>query len=84
MLPYTNVNETDHKGVVLPPDIILKPLRYKVQLRGCREHRKAAFYYELDIVNWSDILADHIEDAVTRLETKNSPSDRCLHASKNN
>ena len=57
--------------MILPPGMKLKPLRYKVQLRDCREHRKANLYSELEQVDWGFVLeANNIEDAVTSLETK--------------
>ena len=65
------LTKTDHKGVILPPGMKLKPLRYKVQLTDCREHCKANLYSELEQVDWGFVLeANNIEDAVTSLETK--------------
>ena len=69
--PIQMLTKTDHKGLILPRGIKLKPLRYKVQLRDCREHRKANLYSELEQVDWGFVLeANKIEDAVTSLETK--------------
>ena len=63
--------KTDHEGVVLPPGIKLKPLRYKVQLRDCREHRRATLYFELEQTDCNHVCeAENIDEVVTRLETQ--------------
>ena len=42
--PIHMLMKTDHKGFVISPGTKSKPLRRKVQLRDCREHRKQLFY----------------------------------------
>ena len=39
--------KTDHVGFVLPAGLKLKPVRGKVLVRDCREHRKQSFYMAL-------------------------------------
>ena len=36
---------TDHEGFVLPAGLKLKPVRRKVLVRECREHRKQSFLH---------------------------------------
>ena len=46
--------KTDHKGFAIPAGTKLKPLRHKLQLRDCREHRKQAFYRDLASQDWNE------------------------------
>lgn len=62
---------TDHLGFIVPAGKKLKPIRQKVRLRDCREHRKLTLYLALDAENWRDVVeAENIEDAVQRFELK--------------
>lgn len=78
--PVQMLIKTDHKGVVLPAGRKLKPIRYKAEIRDCREHRKIAFYQALAEENWQDVLsATDIDQAVFLLESKmRGHMDRCL------
>ena len=66
--------KTDYEGVILPPALKLNPLRYKVQLRDCREHRRHTLFFELVQTDWNHVCeAENIDEAVTgltRLQTK--------------
>ena len=42
--PLQMLIKTDHEGFVLPAGTKLKPMRRKVLVRDCREHRKQSFY----------------------------------------
>ena len=48
--------KTDHEGFVLPAGLKLKPVRRKVLVRDCREHRKQSFYMALATLDWSDVF----------------------------
>ena len=45
--------KTDHEGFVLPAGLKLKPVRRKVLVRDCREHRKQSFYMTLATLDCS-------------------------------
>lgn len=63
--------KTDHEGFVLPAGLKLKPMRRKVLVRDCREHRKQSFYMALTALDWSDVLNEvDINKAVEVLEVK--------------
>ncbi|PFX11865.1 hypothetical protein AWC38_SpisGene24269 [Stylophora pistillata] len=63
--------KTDHEGFILPAGLKLKPVRRKVLVRDCREHRKQSFYMALTTLDWSDVLNEvDINKAVEVLEVK--------------
>ena len=63
--------KTDHVGFVLPAGLKLKPVRRKVLVRDCREHRKQSFYMALATLDWSDVFnAGDINKAVEVLNEK--------------
>ena len=63
--------KTDHDGFVLPAGLELKPVRRKVLVRDCREHRKQSFCMALALLDWSDVFnAVDINKAVEVLEEK--------------
>ena len=72
--------KTDHKGFVIPAGTKLKPLRRKIQLRDCREHRKQAFYRDLASQDWSELLAaENVDIAVNFMEDKiKKLMDKCM------
>ena len=78
--PIHMLMKTDHKGVVLPAGTKLKPVRSKVYVRDCREHRKQALYRALAAEEWTDVkTADNINTAVDLLEHKiRTAIDKCL------
>jgi len=45
--PVDMIIKTDHKGVVLPAAIKLKPFRYKYYLRDKRAHRQLQFEHKI-------------------------------------
>ena len=45
--PIVAQMKTDHKGVILPAGVRLKPLRFSRTMRDYREHRKIMFYHKL-------------------------------------
>jgi hypothetical protein len=51
--PLTAQIKSDHKGVVLPAGIKLKPLRLKSFVRDCREQHKIEFDNKLSNMDWS-------------------------------
>ena len=58
--------KTDHKGVILPAGMKLKPLRCKYKLRDYREHRKIAFYQRLLDHQWVyGTCVDSVVDSLT-------------------
>ena len=61
--------KTDYEGFVLPAGLKLKPVRRKVLLRDCREHRKQSFYIALATLDWSDVF-NVVDKAVEVLEEK--------------
>ena len=69
-----NINmlmKTDHLGFIVPAGNKLKPLRWKVQFRDCREQRKTDLYQAVCDENWQDVLeAKNIDQAVNLLEFK--------------
>ena len=68
-LPYLTLPY--HEGFVLPARLKLKPVRGKVLLRDCREHRKQSFYMTLATLARSDAFnAVDINKAVEVLEEK--------------
>lgn len=52
---FQTLTTTDDKGVILPAGRKLKPIRRKVWIRDCREHRKIALYRALYDETWDDI-----------------------------
>ena len=63
--------KTDHEGFVLPAGLKLKPVRRKVLVRDCREHRKQSFYMAVATLDWSDVFnAVDMNKAVEVLEEK--------------
>ena len=72
--------KTDHEGFVLPAGLKLKPVRRKVLVRDCREHRKQSFYMALATLDWSDVLnAVNIKKTVGVLEeTILAVMDKCM------
>ena len=63
--------KTDHDGFVLPAGLELKPVRRKVLVRDCREHRKQSFHMALALLDGSDVFnAVDINKAVEALEEK--------------
>ena len=63
--------KTDHEGFVLPAGLKLKPVRRKVLVRDCREHRKQSFYLALATLYCSDCFnAVDINKADEVLEEK--------------
>ena len=74
------LSKTDHEGFVLPAGLKLKPVRRKVLVRDCREHRKQSFYMALATLDWSDVFnAVDINKAVDVLEEKIlAVMDKCL------
>ena len=63
--------KTDHLGFIVPAGNKLKPLRWKVQFRDCREQRKTDLYQAVCDENWQDVLeAKNIDQAVNLLEFK--------------
>ena len=63
--------KTDHLGFIVPAGNKLNPLRWKVQFRDCRKHRKSDLYLALCDENWQDVLeANNIDQAVNLLELK--------------
>ena len=50
--------KTDHTAVILPAGAKLKFIRCKVQIRDCRENRKATLHTALAEENWDSVLAD--------------------------
>ena len=55
--PFQVSIKTDHTAVILPGGTKLKLIRCKVQIRDCRENRKAALYTALAEENWDNVLA---------------------------
>ena len=55
--PIQILIKTHHKGVVLPARNKLRPVRWKVTIRDCREHRKQALYVALLSEDWSELLS---------------------------
>ena len=48
--------KTDHEGFVLLAGLKLKPVRCKVLVQDCREHRKQSFYMSLATLDWSGVF----------------------------
>ena len=78
--PIHMLIRTDHEGFVLPAGLKLKPVRRKVLVRDCREHRKQSFYMALATLHWSDVFnAVDINRAVEVLEEKIlAVMDKCM------
>ena len=69
--PVKMLMRRNHLGFIVPAGKKLKPIRQKVRLRDCREHRKSTLYLALDAENWRDVIeAENIEDAVQIFELK--------------
>ena len=56
--------KTDHKAIILPAAVKLKPLRLKHSIRDYREHRKIKFYSKLLEHDWSPIYSMDLEATV--------------------
>ena len=78
--PFQLSIKTDHTAVILPAGTKLKPIRCKVQIRDCRENRKATLYTALAEENWDNVLAaPDVQQAVCVLEEKiRGHMDRCM------
>ena len=78
--PFQLSIKTDHTAVILPAGSKLKPVRFKVQIRDCRENCKAALYTALAEENWDNVLAaPDVQRAVFLLEEKiHGHMDKCL------
>ena len=69
--PFHLIMKTDHTGVILPAGTKLKPIRRKVKIRDCREHRKQKFYMALASEDWGKVFqTKHVDNAVDLLERK--------------
>ena len=69
--PLQMLIKTDHEGFVLPAGTKLKPMRRKVLVRDCREHRKQSFYLALAAQDWQEVVtADNVDVAVRIMEDK--------------
>ena len=78
--PIHMLIKTDHEGFVLTAGLKLKPVRRKVLVRDCGEHRKQSFYMALATMDWSDVFnAVDINKAVEVLEEKIlAVMDKCM------
>lgn len=72
--------KTDHTAVILLAGTKLKPICCKVQIRDCRENRKATLYTALAEENLDNVLAaPDIQQAFCVLEEKiHGLMDRCM------
>ncbi|EDO40795.1 predicted protein [Nematostella vectensis] len=69
--PVHMLIKTDHNGFALPAGRKLKPIRRKVQVHDCREHRKQALYMEFAETDWGDVTkATNVNVAVGGLEQR--------------
>jgi hypothetical protein len=71
--PFVPQVKTDHKGVILPAGVKLKPLKFKYSMRDYREHRKISFHKELIATDWNSIVninSRNIDDVVNNLNVK--------------
>ena len=60
--------KTDHEGVMLPPGIKLKPLKYKYTMHDYREHRRIGFHSKLLELDWDDVYkSDDVNTARSSL-----------------
>ena len=53
--PFDAQIKTDHRGVILPPGVKLKPFRYKYTMHDYREHRRIEFHSKLLEQQWDDV-----------------------------
>ena len=54
--PFVAQMTTNHKGVILPPGIKLKPVRFKYIMPDYREHCKIAFQQKVLEHDWHNII----------------------------
>ena len=62
--------KTDHKGVILPAGVRLKPLRFSCIMRDYREHRKIVFHHKLLEQDWNHVIDNFdLDTAVSSLHS---------------
>ena len=78
--PIKILIKTDYKGVFLPARNKIRPVRRKVTIRDCKEHRKQALYLALSFEDWSELLCStNVNAAASQLEAKViTLMDKCL------